>query len=207
MKNGSPSRVSRSMLFALVALLGLTVAVGTGSAIASLSGETVAVTAKKKKCKKGKKSAMAAKKKCKKHTVVPTTPSTPGPPPSTVRATLTWSGDADLDLYVWDQNGVISDVFGNTIANSQHSEDSNTGGSETFTDLLSPSSRKFSFGVCEFDDPTPSATTYTLSLLASNGTPSTFTNSDMTAPGNWHSFTEPGGYNPGDGSGWCSFAT
>jgi hypothetical protein len=52
----------RWTMLALVALLGLTMAVASSNAMASAPGHARAA----KKCKKGKKSAVAAKKKCKK---------------------------------------------------------------------------------------------------------------------------------------------
>jgi hypothetical protein len=67
----------RWTVIALVALLGLTVAIASSSASASAPGHARAA----KKCKKGKKSAVAAKKKCKKKKSAPTPVVTPPPAP------------------------------------------------------------------------------------------------------------------------------
>jgi hypothetical protein len=155
MKKGSPSRVSRSMLFPLVALLGLTVAFGAGTAIASSSGDTVAVAAKKK-CKKAKKGAVSAKKKkCKKHALPPPAPLT--------RATISWpAGQGDVDLHAFDASGNQSGFVGpptnaivQGIPNSTHSPDSTDGGSESFTDNIfvvgGPANREFSYVICFYD--------------------------------------------------------
>jgi hypothetical protein len=145
------------MLFALMALLGLTVTVGAGTAIASSSGETVAVAAKKK-CKKAKKGAVSAKKKkCKRHAV-----SLPAPAPLT-RATISWpAGQGDVDLHAFDASGNQSGFVGaptnaivQGIPNSTHSPDSTDGGSESFTDntfvVRGPANREFSYVLCFYD--------------------------------------------------------
>jgi hypothetical protein len=197
MKKGSPSLVNRSMLFALVALLGATVAVGTGSAIASSSGSAVAMTAKKK-CKKGKKSAVAAKKKCKKKkTPVPAPPTPPSP---TVRATLTWNDASDLDLIVWAPDGTHAFVYSdpNPIANSQFSADDLDGlGPETFTDLTTPN-RQFSYGVCAFSDSSGS-TVATIQYKRADGSTGSVTSTagDLNSAGDLVYVHVAGGFDPG----------
>jgi hypothetical protein len=197
MMNGSPSRLNRSILLALVALLGLTVALA-GSAVASSKGD-VAVAAKKK-CKKGKKSAVAAKKKkCKKKTTTPA----PAPTPK-VRATLTWSGNSDLDLLAWDTNGTKGSVEApGAIANTSFSADDTNGGTETFTDTIG-STRQFAYGICA--DNVSSSTTWTVTIVSAGGNTQTLTNTFTTTQDNVrYTYSNPASFNPGPGiaNGWC----
>jgi uncharacterized protein YfaP (DUF2135 family) len=186
------------MLFALMALLGLTVVVGAGNAIASSSGDTVAVAAKKK-CKKGKKSAVAAKKKkCKKKKTAVPAPATP--PSPTVRATLTWNDASDLDLIVWAPDGTHAFVFSdpNPIANSQFSADDLDGlGPETFTDLTTPN-RQFSYGVCAFSGSSGS-TVATIQYKRADGSTGSVTSTagDLNGDGDLVYVHVAGGFDPG----------
>jgi hypothetical protein len=164
MQKGNSARRFVSIGVALIALVALTVSLGAGAASA---GPGHAVAAKKKKCKKkGKKSAAAAKKKkCKKKKhaipVTPTPPSTPTGPSTgeTVRASVTWEGDAEVDLHVYDALG-NHDYYNDedsTIPQAEDEDQSTDGGPETFTDFQLPSTRTFTFYVCLYnynDDPT-----------------------------------------------------
>ena len=187
------------MLLPLVAMLGLAVAVGTGSAIASSSGNAVAVTAKKK-CKKGKKSAVAAKKKkCKKKGGTPA-PTTGAP---RVRATLTWSGPGDLDLLAWDTNGARGSVKANAITNASFSANATNGGTETLTDVA-VTARQFAYGICA--ENVPGFTNATLTVLTAAGNTHTYGPTFVsTGHSYWVTFTNPNSFNPGPGStnGWC----
>jgi hypothetical protein len=150
---GLPAR--RWGLFALVALLGLSIAAGGTSAVASGPGH--AIPAKKKKCKKAKKGAVSAKKKKCKRKPVPVVLPAPAP---LVRATLSWpSGDVDMHAFdaSGNQSGFVSgpDTIVQGIPDSVHSPDAQNGGSETFTDNIfvvgGPANREFSYAFCFFD--------------------------------------------------------
>ena len=199
MEKGSRPLASRLMLLPLVAVLGLAVAVGTGSAIASSSGDPVAVTAKKK-CKKGKKSAVAAKKKkCKKKGGTPA-PTTGAP---RVRATLTWSGPGDLDLLAWDTNGARGSVEANAITNASFSADATNGGTETLTDVA-VTTRQFAYGICA--DNVSAITNATLTVHTAAGNTHTYTPAlDSTGDNYRVTWTNPDSFDPGPGStnGWC----
>jgi hypothetical protein len=151
---------------ALVALLGLTLAlvtVSAGNASARHAGHAVAA---KKKCKKKKhrSASVAKKKKCKKkHAAPPVTPVvTPAP---LVRATLSWTADDEVDLHVFDASGnhagwVNPTGVVNNIPNARHNGDAGPGGpSETFTDDIfvvgGPSNREFAYVACLYDGPDP----------------------------------------------------
>jgi hypothetical protein len=192
MKKGRPALLNRSALLALVALLGLTVAVGAGGAVASSNGD-VAVAAKKK-CKKGKKSAVAAKKKkCKKKKTTP--PATT----ATTRATLTWNDASDLNLVAWAPGGQFGSILSNPIPSTQFSaNDTNGFGPETFTDLTTPN-RQFSYGVCAGSGVSDS-TVATVNYRRANGTTNTFSStagSSLDEPGDLYVIiVNPGGYDP-----------
>jgi hypothetical protein len=203
MKSGRPSLLNRSTLLALVALLGLTVAVTAGSAGASSRSES-AVTAKKK-CKKGKKSATAAKKKCKKKAPppAPAPTSTPPTPTPTVRATLTWNTTADLDLIVWAPDGTVAFPDANTIANSQFSPDDLDGnGPESFTDnafiVGGSANRQFSYGACVSDDDDLDGTVATIQYKRADGSTNTITtvSGDLDDDGDATFVVPPGGFTP-----------
>jgi hypothetical protein len=197
--------VTRKVALVLAAALTVALVLSLGSVAESSSGGPQAVAAKKCK-KKGKKSAVAAKKKkCKKKKVA-TIPSGP-----TLRATLTWNTTADLDLYVWDVNGTGG--FGAVgIPSSQFLVDTDGFGPETFTDLLSPSSRNFTIGFCAAAVGSP--TNLTLTVKSQSGSTSVFTEDDFLGPlihdGEWgrlvFSNGDEDGFDPGGGSGvngWC----
>ncbi len=159
---------------ALCAVGAMIFSVTAASAAGATTSSTIeAGAAKKKKCKKGKKGADAAKKKkCKKKKKAPAAV------PSTVRATLTWPGPADLDLNAWDTNGAQGFVGGPNLASSSFSADDPDGGTETFTDLLSPSSRQFAYGICV--DSAAGPMNWTLTVRSATGITQTFDQSDAT---------------------------
>jgi hypothetical protein len=148
MQKGNSARRFVSLGVAIIALVALTVSLGTGAASA---GPGHAVTAKKK-CKKAKKGAVSSKKKCKKHKTVVIPPATtpPAPPsPPTTRASITWDTDDEVDMHVFDEAGnhaYYDDSFG--IPNADEEDQSTAGGPETFVDKLSPSTRTFTIYVC-----------------------------------------------------------
>jgi hypothetical protein len=149
MKRGNSARRFVSLGVALIALVALTVSLGTGAASA---GPGHAVTAKKK-CKKAKKGAVSAKKKkCKRHkTVVPpaTTPPVTQPAVPTTRASITWDTSDEVDMHVFDAAGnhaFYDDSFG--IPDADEEDQSTAGGPETFVDNLSPSTRTFTVYLC-----------------------------------------------------------
>ena len=196
------SRAGQRTALVLAAALTLALVLSLGSVAESSSGGPQAVAAKKCK-KKGKKSAVAAKKKkCKKKKVV-TIPSGP-----TLRATLTWNTTADLDLNVWDVNGTGG--FGAIgIPSSQFQADTDGFGPETFTDLLSPSSRNFTVGFCAAAVDSP--TNLTLTVTSQGGATLVFTEDDFNGPliddGEWGLLVfndDEDGFDPGGGGGgWC----
>jgi hypothetical protein len=162
----------------LVALLGLTMALVTVSVGHAKADHAVAA---KKKCKKKHKSAATAKKKCKKKkAVVPpvTAPVTPTTPPSgpTIRSSVTWEGNAEVDVHVFDALG-NHDFYNHdesTIPDAEDNDQDVDGGPETFTDFQSPSTRTFTFYVC---------------LYAYNGAPTSGdvdVTSDITDPDGGH---------------------
>jgi hypothetical protein len=181
--------VRNAARLALVALLGLTLALVTANAGQASAGHAVAA---KKKCKKKHKSAVSAKKKCKKkkvHTVVLP------PPGPVVRGTVSWP-DGDLDLNVFDSNGNHAGyeappggVFDH-IPDSTHSGDVTSGGSESFTDNIfvvgGPSNRKFAYAVCFYHDDTA-----TFTGVTSTGASETLTRT-YTSGTQWN-LTETGG--------------
>jgi hypothetical protein len=189
---GLPAR--RWVLFALVALLGLTIAAGGTGAVASGPGH--AISAKKKKCKKAKKGAVSAKKKkCKKKLTQVPLPS-PGP---LVRGTLSWSpGLVEVDLHAFDASGNHAgwdfnvDGVVNGIPNATHSGDVGAGGpSESFTDNIfvmgGSTNREFSYVACIYgNSPTKTAT---FTGVAANGQSSSV---PLTGSGDY-SLTIPGG--------------
>jgi hypothetical protein len=165
---------------AVVALLGLTLAlVGVSAGQASSRGAGHAVVAKKKKCKKKKhrSASSAKKKKCKKrvhHVVLPA-------PASLVRGTLTWSANNEVDLHAFDSSGNHAgwdfslDGVVNNIPNARHSGDVGPGGgTESFTDdiyvLGGPSNREFSFVACLYDGPGGADYNATFTGVSANGT-------------------------------------
>jgi hypothetical protein len=147
---------------ALVALLGLSLALVTVSTSHASAGHAVAA---KKKCKKKKhRSATSSKKKkkCKKvkRVVLPA----PGP---LARGTLSWNANDEVDLHAFDASGNhagwdynVNPPFGalvNNIPNARHLGDVGGGGpAETFSDDIfvrgGPSNREFSYVACLYDD-------------------------------------------------------
>jgi hypothetical protein len=180
---------------ALVAVLGIAVVGETSSASATSPGH--AVTAKKLKCKKKKKSSAvsAKKKKCKKvHNVV-----LPAPAPL-VRATVSWTANDEVDLHAFDSTGnhagwndSIPGVV-NNIPSAHHNGDIGPGGpSESFTDdiyvLGGPSNREFAYAVCLYNNPGPSAYTATFVGVTAGGNTTTLT---LDGPG-FYRVTAPNG--------------
>jgi hypothetical protein len=151
----------RWILFALVALLGLTITAGGASAVASGPGHAIPA---KKKCKKAKKGAASAKKKkCKKkRPALPVTPvQLPPAPAPIVRATLSWSADVEVDLHAFDSSGDHSGWVNGTgvvqgIPNATHNGDAGPGGPfESFTDNIfvagGLTNREFAYVACIYD--------------------------------------------------------
>jgi hypothetical protein len=136
------------MAFALSALLMASLCLGAAGAAAGSTSVPGAGVAKKKSCKHKKKpkSAGAAKKKgCKKKK-----PASGGP---TVRASMTWNDTTrDMDLHVFQAGGAHSGVRAvgpsDSIPGTTHSYEVPNGGPETFTDLVSPSTRQLSIYAC-----------------------------------------------------------
>ena len=144
----SPGR-GRWALLALVAVLGLTMVVGTGGSAASTPGH--AVQAKKCKKKKHRSATSAKKKKCKKKKIV-----LPLPGPM-VRATATWTSSPEVDLHAFDAAGnhtgwVNPTGVVNGIPNAVHSGDQGgPSGTESFTDNIfvqGGNNREFAYVVC-----------------------------------------------------------
>jgi hypothetical protein len=146
-------------------LIAASLLVGSVVSSAGAAGNTRAVTAKKKKCKKAKKGVVSAKKKkCKKKHVL----TIPGP---IVRATITWPS-GEVDLHAFDAAGNRSGIsfpcsstpcaIAEGIPNATHSPDSNNGGSETFTDNIfirgGTTNREFAYAVCFYTNTTVSFT-------------------------------------------------
>jgi hypothetical protein len=186
---GLPAR--RGVLFALVALLGLTIAAGGTSAVASGPGHAFPA---KKKCKKAKKGAVSAKKKKCKRKV--TQVQLPAPAPM-VRGTLSWSAPVEVDLHAFDSSGnhsgwVQTGPSGGVvqgIPNATHSGDAGPGGpSESFTDNIfvigGLTNREFSYVACIYDTASADFTG-----VASNGQSSSV---PLGGPGVF-SLTVPGG--------------
>jgi hypothetical protein len=180
MQTGNSARRFVSLGVALIALVALTVSLGTGAASA---GPGHAVTAKKK-CKKKKKhhsASSAKKKKCKKvhHIVLPA-------PAPLVRATLAWGTGPEVDLHAFDPSGNHAGWdFGvngvvNNIPSAHHNGDIGpSGGTESFTDdiyvLGGPANREFSYVACLYDGPSPSDYTATFTGVSKGGTTTTLT--------------------------------
>jgi hypothetical protein len=141
----------------VLAALTVALAISLGNIAESSAGGSNAVAAKKKCKKKGKKSALAAKKKCKKKKAGPVVQPVPGPKPPVLRAEISWSGDADIDLHAWSSGlhaGWNEDdfVFENEIPGTVYESNAN---SERIIDNTNPSTRGLTFGICyypEFDE-------------------------------------------------------
>jgi hypothetical protein len=160
----------RWALLVVVALLGLSVGSVTATAGASSWHEAGATTAKKK-CKKKKRSASSAKKKkCKKKKKHPVTPVTPPAPKSpVVRAQISWSTGAEIDLHAWSSGlhdgwdeslGAFDiEIPGTTYEYTSSSEriiDSN------------PSNIPLTFAICDYDD--AGSTDVTVQVIYQDGT-------------------------------------
>ncbi|SRR6266487_2020081 len=190
MEMGRSLPARRWLLVGLIAVLGSSVAVTTGAALASGPGHAVA--AKKKKCKKHKRSAASAKKKKCKHKLIPVQLPAPAP---LVRATLSWPS-GDVDLHAFDASGNQSGFASGPsaivqgIPDSTHSPDAQNGGSETFTDNIfvvgGPANREFAYAACFFD-----AANATFTGVARDGTSSTVPLDGQAFHG--YSITIPGG--------------
>lgn len=187
------TQMKRLMLPALLALAIGAVALAPVSAGAD--GGAVAA----KKCKKGKKGAAAAKKGCKKKKK-PATPPVKPPVTPTVRMTVTWNDTADLNLYAYSQDGTIAKINGsNPIPNTQFSaNDTNGLGPETFSDLLSPSTREFSYVVCVGAQAPANGTIATLAYRRADGSTNSITTSsgDLDDPGDAVSLKVGNGFQP-----------
>jgi hypothetical protein len=180
---------------ALVALLGLVVALATVSAGHASAGHAVAA---KKKCKKKHKSAagVAKKKKCKHHPQVQQV-TLPAPAPI-VRATLAWTANDEVDLHAFDASGNhagwVNTGVVNNIPNAHHNGDIGPGGpSESFTDDIfvigGPSNREFSYIACLYDNPDTNPYTATFVGVTKSGTSTTL---PLDGPA-YYSITAPGG--------------
>ncbi len=193
-------------VFAL--LISFALLVGTVAG-AELSGADTGASAAKKKCKKGFKLVKKnGKKKCKKKPVTAPAPA-PAPTPvpaSTVRATLTWSAGGptatDVDLIVFDELGNIAKPASNAIASSAHSGDNGEFGPETFTDLLSPSTRQFTYSICMVNDNGTNDAQATLTYKTADGATQVYTTNPggLENIGDMETVQPPGGYNHGLGN-------
>ena len=190
MKTAATSLPARRwVLFALVAVLGLTIAATGTSAVASGPGHAFPA---KKKCKKAKKGAVSAKKKKCKHKKVPVIPVQLPAPGPLVRATLSWTAGSEVDLHAYDASGnhsgwVQTGPTGGVvqgIPNAHHSGDAGPfGPSESFTDDIfvagGPSNREFSYIACLYDFPSSSPYTAMFTGVTSAGVSSP---SQLTGP-------------------------
>ncbi len=150
---------ARALVAGMLLMTGI-LAIGCTAGIetAAASGETAATA--KKRCKKGSK---RVGRKCKKK---PPQPILLPAPVLKTRASLVWNNPIDVDLHVWDTNGLHSGygtatdangnpIFDNQITNALRNGDAKAGpGPETFTDasfIDSPqalTNRQFTIGVC-----------------------------------------------------------
>jgi hypothetical protein len=171
---------------------------------AAVAGDQGAQAAKKKKCKPGfKKVKVKGKKKCRRVVIPPAATPAPTPPsPPTVRATLTWDNPtdtpADVDLHIWDQSGNMDGGPGLGIPAAIGPSDSQAFGPETFTDLLFPSTRQFSYGICMQSDPPPPDTIAKLVYTLADGSTQTHTTAagDLVAAGDFRAVATPNGFPP-----------
>src|SRR5215210_1140742 len=143
----------------LVALLGLMFLLVTARSNASTWHEASAghAVAAKKKCKKKHRSASSAKKKkkCKKKkkqvVAPPVTPAAPKPP--VVRAEITWSTDADIDVHAW-SNGLHDGWDESLLANEAEipgtTYEPSGSTRERIIDSANPSTVPLTFAVCDY---------------------------------------------------------
>jgi len=158
-------------LLVVVALLGLSVASVMATAGASGGWHAAhAVTAKKKKCKKHKhRSATSAKKKkCKKKHKAPVV-APPAPKAPVVRAQISWSTDAEIDLHAW--SGGLHDgwdeslgAFDIEIPGTTYEY---TSSSERIIDSNS-SNIPLTFAICDYFD--EASTDVTVQVIYQDGT-------------------------------------
>jgi hypothetical protein len=137
--------------------LGLALGLGSGAVAQASSGHHHPVA--KKKCKAN---WVFRKGKCRR-VAGPYYPPPDNSPRDIVRATLTWQGNANLDLIVTDEQdrvaGYLSSAAGvvNEIPDATHEGDVTGGGTETFVDhVWHPNpflarNRGFFFGACARD--------------------------------------------------------
>jgi hypothetical protein len=138
---------SRRVLAVLSVLL---LAALAGGALSSALARPVVVEAKKK-CKKARKGA--GRGKCKRVKAAPfLTLHSP-----IVRADLTWSGGADLDLHAWDADGNHDGWDGNLFAYDVGipgtAYEQLSSNEERIVDNRNPSTRPYAFGICYYPDP------------------------------------------------------
>jgi hypothetical protein len=146
---------------ALLALLAFTITATVGASASVAGGSAVAA---KKKCKKKKHAVSAKKKRCKKRKNFP--------PVSVVRASVTATqvdtANFDVDLFVFDAQGLRAGNGTDAIPASDLSPDIVGPGTETFTDLNASQHRPFSFGVC-YAVGGSAHTTFTITYVTSDG--------------------------------------
>jgi hypothetical protein len=164
-----------------LAVIGLVLALGLSfSAVAQASSGPHHPAGKKKKHKKCKANWTFRKGKCRRVKGPPLAP-VDNSPRDAVRATLTWQGNANLDLVVRDEQGRQAggtDSAGsvvNEIPDATQTGDASSGGTETFVDhlwhpnpFLAPN-RGFDFTSCARDVTGPNPVTATLTLLSAFG--------------------------------------
>jgi hypothetical protein len=128
------------------------------------------------------------------------------PPAGSRRARIDWNTDGtDVDLHIWDQDGNhawYGDQLG--IPDAELSSDITTGfGPEIFTDVNTPSTRKFTYGLCYYADNGMGPTTVTVKLTDPSGGVRTMTQSLSSTGDHVLLGTSPagGGYSPPDD--WC----
>ena len=168
-----------------------------------------AAAAKKKKCKAGfVKVKVKGKKKCRPAPVttppiaVPVTPAPPAPLPPVLRASVTWDNatdtPTDVDLWIFDQTGNQDGGSGLGIPNSIGTTDNQSFGPETFSDLLNPSTRVFSYVICMANDGGTNDTVATLNHTLANGVAQQVVTGPVALEANGDSVEviPPGGFDP-----------
>jgi hypothetical protein len=216
LKGSVRKTTSRWSVLGVVAALALSVAVVTATAGASSwhAASTGDAVAAKKKCKKkGKKSAAAAKKKgkCKKKKkkATPPVPAVPPPPkPPIVRAEVSWSTDADIDVHAWAGGLHVgwNEFFGvNEVEIPGFTYEPSGSGRERIIDTANPSTRGLTFGVCyypDFEAGSAGPTDINVHVVYANGAVEDFVFEDFVESESSTDPTEEGGA-PDPVEDWC----
>jgi hypothetical protein len=142
-----------------------------------------------------------------------TTAPPPPPPPNPislplVRATMNWDTDSDIDLYIWDEEGRLTNYYERFgIPEAELVEDvipsfgESSHARELFQETGDPE-RTYTFGICDFRG---EGANVTLDVVDPGGGHRTLHESLYFAGDSSVITTSPdgGGYDPG--SGWCSY--